>query len=138
MDLGESKEMRVIRLHKDGIQPYEDEVFVFGSNLAGIHGAGAAKQAIKYGAKYGQGIGLSGRTYAIPTKDDNIQTLPLSEIEVHVENFVKFSTDNPETTFFLTRIGCGLAGYKDSDIAPMFEGCGGNCIFPEQWETFLS
>ena len=138
MDLGESKEMRVIRLHKDGIQPYEDEVFVFGSNLAGIHGAGAAKQAIKYGAKYGQGIGLSGRTYAIPTKDDNIQTLPLSEIEVHVENFVKFSTDNPETTFFLTRIGCGLAGYKDRDIAPMFKGCGGNCIFPEQWETFLS
>lgn len=138
MDLGESKEMCVVRLHKDGIQPYEDEVFVFGSNLAGIHGAGAAKQAIKYGAKYGQGIGLSGRTYAIPTKDDNIQTLPLSEIEVHVENFVKFSIDNPETTFFLTRIGCGLAGYKDRDIAPMFKGCGGNCIFPEQWETFLS
>lgn len=126
-----------MRFHRDGTQPRQDEVFVFGSNLAGVHGAGAAKQAVKYGARYGHGIGVSGRTYAIPTKDYDIKTLTLPQIKPYIERFVKFTNEHPDVKFFVTRVGCGLAGYKDTDIAPLFKGCSGNCSFPEQWEAFL-
>lgn len=101
------------------LEPYE--IFVFGSNLAGRHEKGAAKTAIKFGAKYGQGIGLSGQTYAIPTKDENIKTLPISKIEQYINDFIKFATENPDYCFLVTEIGCGLAGYKVEQIAPLFE-----------------
>ena len=126
-----------MRLHKDGSQPQSNEIFVFGSNLAGVHGAGAAKQAVKYGARAGHGIGLQGAAYAIPTKDHDIATLAIDKIRPYVERFVKFTLQYPQANFFVTRVGCGLAGYKDKDIAPLFRGCGENCSFPEQWEGYL-
>lgn len=126
-----------MKYHKDGSQPRNDEVFVFGSNLAGIHGAGAAKQALRYGAKYGHGIGLYGNTYAIPTKDYDIKTLPLESIRAYVDRFKRITVANPEVKFFVTRIGCGLAGYTDKEVAPLFKGCSANCSFPQQWAQFL-
>lgn len=126
-----------MKFHRDGIQPRSDEVFVFGSNLAGVHGAGAAKQALKYGAKWGRGIGLVGMTYAIPTKDHDIRTLQVDTIKPYIDRFVKFTNTYPDANFFVTRVGCGLAGYKDAEIAPLFRGCSSNCSFPEQWEAYL-
>ncbi len=93
---------------------------MFGSNLAGIHGAGAAKQAMRFGAEYGQAEGFQGSTYAIPTKDENLKTLPLKRIEQKVNNFIRWAILYPRLTFLVTEIGCGLAGYKPRDIAPLF------------------
>lgn len=110
------------------------EIFVFGSNTAGRHGKGAALTAVKqYGAKYGQGIGLAGQSYAIPTKDDELKTLPLDVIQNCVNLFIGFAEVHPELVFNVTRIGCGLAGYTDSDIAPMFRDAPANCKLPEGW-----
>lgn len=115
-----------------------NNIFCFGSNLAGIHGAGAARTALRhYGAIYGQGIGLQGNSYGIPTKDLNIHTLPLSPIRYYVLNFIKFAIEHPELTFNVTRIGCGLAGYTDSQIAPMFIFVPKNVNLPIEWETFM-
>jgi hypothetical protein len=111
-------------------------VFVFGSNLAGRHGKGAALCALKeHGAIYGQGIGRQGNSYAIPTKDEHIKTLPLASIRVFVSEFLGHARLNPYEKFEVTRIGCGLAGYKDSDIAPMFRRAPDNCILPEGWRN---
>jgi hypothetical protein len=102
----------------------ENEVFVFGSNVLGIHGAGAAKLAYqKFWAVYGKGFGFSGQTFAIPTKDEQIQTLSLEEIKKYVDSFVSFVKDNPEKIFLVTEIGCGLAGYSPTDVAPLFREC---------------
>jgi len=102
----------------------ENEVFVFGSNLAGIHGGGAARTAMmKFGAEYGKGIGHYGKSYAIPTKDYNIETLNLWEIKPHVDNFIDYAKRNTELIFLVTNIGCGLAGYEIKDIAPFFREC---------------
>jgi len=110
------------------------EIFVFGSNLAGRHGKGAAFFARKYcGAIYGQGIGLQGRSYAIPTKDEKLKTLPLTEIQKHVNVFLQFARATPELTFKVTPIGCGLAGYECSDIAPMFKDVPDNVILPKEF-----
>jgi hypothetical protein len=125
--------------HKDKTLPSGHAVFVFGSNLAGIHGAGAAAVArSRFGARLGEGIGRTGDAYAIPTKDNNLLVLPLDFILPEVSRFVAYATEHPLLRFFVTRIGCGLAGYRDQDIAPMFLGAPGNCDFPEQWRTFLS
>jgi len=92
-------------------------IFVFGSNLAGRHGKGAALYALKnYGAIYGQGEGLQGQSYAIPTKDRNILPLPLSEIHKYIGNFAFYARDNPDLHFALTPIGCGLAGHEKREI----------------------
>lgn len=99
----------------------EGEVFVFGSNKAGRHGLGAALTAKEYyGAKQGKGSGLSGNSYAIPTKDKDLNVLPLTEIKGYVDVFYQFCLDNPDRDFYVTPIGTGLAGYSDADIAPMF------------------
>ena len=125
------------KFHRDGTLPQNGEVFVFGSNLAGIHGAGAAKVALnKYGALWGKGVGLHGMTYAIPTKDEFINTLPLHEIKEFVEQFVSDSNFYEDGQYFVTRVGCGLAGYKDEQIAPMFKGAK-NCSFAEEWKQYL-
>ena len=111
-------------------------IFVFGSNLAGRHGAGAAKAALmEHGAIYGNGHGIQGQSYAIPTKDEEVNTLPLPKIEKYVEVFLRFAELNPRMTFNVTRIGCGLAGYTDDDIAPMFENAPDNCILPAGWRN---
>ena len=109
-------------------------IFVFGSNLAGRHGKGAALEARrKYGAIYGRGIGIQESSYAIPTKNGALETLPLTTISMYVNDFKMFAFLHPETTFFVTRIGCGLAGYTEAQIAPLFHDFPGNCILPEGW-----
>jgi hypothetical protein len=114
-------------------------IFVFGSNLSGIHGAGAAAHALlAHGAVMGIGRGPTGHSYALPTKDEHIQTLPLSTIELYVKEFLTYARENPIMTFLVTRIGCGLAGYTNDQIAPMFRGAPSNCKFDPEWEPYLS
>lgn len=113
-------------------------IFVFGSNLAGRHGAGAARSArLHHGAIYGQGVGRQGNSYAIPTKDASLHTLPIDHIRPHVDIFINYARSNPNLTFQVTRIGCGLAGYHDRDIAPLFFGAPENCHLPSKWEEIL-
>lgn len=115
-----------------------EPVFVFGSNLAGRHGAGAAKWAVQNrGAIYGQGEGLQGNSYGIPTKDERIKTLPLKEIKVHVDRFLAIARSRPDLEFQLTPIGCGLAGYKHEQIAPMFDGAPANVRMPDEFKRAL-
>ncbi|WP_230960712.1 hypothetical protein [Erythrobacter donghaensis] len=111
-----------------------DPVFVFGSNLAGRHGKGAALWAHQHrGAIYGQGIGLQGNSYAIPSKDAQLGTLSLAQIEQYVGEFLAFARSRPNLTFQLTPIGCGLAGYRREDIEPMFAGAPSNVLWPPEW-----
>ncbi len=113
-------------------------IFVFGSNLAGRHGAGAALYARRYyGAIYGQGKGRQGNSYGIPTKDQKLSTLPLDVIRQEVNVFIKYAQDHPHEKFFVTRIGCGLAGYKNEDIAPMFLDAPDNCVLDNAWLVVL-
>lgn len=125
--------------HRDGAKPFgDDDIFVFGSNLAGVHGAGAARAAFeRYGAVWGKGTGISGRSYALPTKDEKIQTLPLETVRAFVAEFKAFAAANPTMRFFMTRVGCGLAGFEDADIAPMFVGSPQNINFPEAWKPWI-
>lgn len=113
-------------------------IFVFGSNLAGKHGAGAARFAVQHArAVYGIGLGYQGNCYAIPTKDKNIITLPLYIIKEYVDDFIEAAEDNFEDTFFVTAIGTGLAGYSHSEIAPMFKDAPENCVLPIEWKEFV-
>ncbi len=98
-----------------------NEIFVFGSNKKGAHGKGAAKQALTWGAKYGQAAGLQGRTYGIPTKDKFVRrVLSVVEIKPYVDEYIEFAKAHPELIFLTTEIGCGLSNYKPKDIAPLF------------------
>lgn len=116
-----------------------DEVFVFGSNLAGRHGKGAALHARQYhGAIYGRGVGPQGQSYAIPTKDERLRTLPLEVIEGHVKKFLSYAHCFSFTHFRVTAIGCGLAGYKPEQIAPMFRGAPPNVELPEEFLAVLN
>lgn len=114
-------------------------IFVFGSNLAGIHSAGAAKYALKHkGAILYRGEGLYGQSYALPTKGYKLETLPLYTIRLSVNEFIGTAYDSNALQFQITRVGCGLAGYKDEDIAPMFKNCPkDNCFFDEVWKPYL-
>lgn len=115
-------------------------IFVFGSNLAGRHGKGAALAAKEsHGAKYGVGVGRTGNAYAIPTKDQNLKTLPIAEIAKHVKDFLAYAKSNPELSFQLTPVGTGLAGYKHQDIAPLFRGVESlrNVATPNEWVKIL-
>lgn len=99
-----------------------NEVFVFGSNLSGRHGKGAAKTALGFGAKWGQASGIQGKTYGIPTKDAAIKrTLRVDEIKPFVDDFIEWAKYHTGNIFYVTEIGCGLAGYKPKDIAPLFK-----------------
>lgn len=111
------------RITSDNIKNLEDrQIFVFGSNEKGKHTKGAAKKAMTWGAIYGQSDGLQGRTYGIPTKGKSMQkVLSIKEIGVYVDDFIVFAKKNPELTFLLTEVGCGLSGYKPKDIAPLFK-----------------
>ncbi|AMO43509.1 hypothetical protein [Pseudomonas phage K4] len=116
-----------------------NKIFVFGSNLAGRHGKGAAKYALKHhGAKYGEGVGHFGNSFAIPTKDYQIRTLPLRRIKQFVDMFLYYAEHNPQLEFYLTPIGCGLAGYKPEDIAPMFKNSPSNVELPEEFKKVLN
>lgn len=116
----------------------ENEIFVFGSNEAGRHGAGAAKVALRYfGAQYGVGVGPYKQSYAIPTKDRYIETLGIGKISNYVDDFLYYARSNPEVIFVVTKIGCGLAGYSDSEIAPLFKFASNNCRFHLDWRKYL-
>lgn len=98
-------------------------VFVFGSNLAGRHGRGAALEAVRHwGAVYGIGVGRTGNAYALPTKDTNLRTLPLEEIRQYYSIFWKYALRNPDVQFLLTPFGTGLAGYSISQIRGIMDG----------------
>lgn len=114
----------------------ENEVFVFGSNLAGMHGGGAARLArIRWGAVMGQGVGLQGRTYAIPTMQGGPET-----IKPYVDEFIAFAKAHPGLRFLVTEIGCGIAGFTPSQIAPLFAGAADvpNILLPARfWDVLL-
>ena len=115
----------------------DNQIFVFGSNLSGRHGKGAALQAVKFGAKYGVGIGRTGQCYAIPTKGFNLEVLKLEVIKQHVEVFLDYVQSNSQLEFLLTPIGCGLAGYDSNQIAPMFNRQYENLILPVEFKNAL-
>lgn len=95
----------------------EDEVFVFGSNLAGMHAGGAARVAYeRFGAVMGQGVGMQGQSYAIPTMQGGVET-----IKPYVDDFIRLAREWDQNTFYVTRIGCGIAGFTDEEIAPLFD-----------------
>ncbi len=112
-------------------------VFVFGSNLAGRHGKGAALDArLKHGAQLGVGEGRTGNAYAIPTKDAQLRTRPLENVRASVETFKAYARANLDLVFQVTRVGCGLAGFTDGQIGPMFSDAPENCALPEEWLCF--
>ncbi|MEX3983995.1 DUF4326 domain-containing protein [Paraburkholderia sp. EG287A] len=139
--------------HADGTLPMalDGHVFVFGSNLAGRHGKGAAAVAREqFGAQPGVGPGRQGQSYGIPTKDgrplpgnprpsfnDPEQTLALTAIKLFIDEFIEYAKAHPDERFFVTRVGCGLAGYEDAEVAPMFAAAPSNCCFPEDWKQWL-
>lgn len=112
-----------------------NEVFVFGSNLAGSHGGGAAWSAYrKFGAIWGQGVGLQGQSYAIPTMQGGVET-----IKPYVDEFIRFAKQHPELNFLVTKIGCGIAGFKVEEIAPLFYhaiDCK-NVILPKEFDDIV-
>lgn len=115
--------------HIDKLQP--GEIFVFGSNLRGMHAGGAARAAYhKFGAVMGQGVGLQGQSYAIPTMQGGVET-----IKPYVDEFIEFARQHPELTFLVTRIGCGIAGFRDEEIAPLFAEAHqlSNVVLPPNW-----
>jgi len=108
-----------------------NEIFVFGSNLAGMHGGGAAWIAYrKFGAIMGQGVGLQGRSYGIPTMQGGVET-----IKPYVDEFIEFAKSRQDLTFLVTRIGCGIAGFTDEEISPLFEKAHEveNIVLPPGW-----
>ena len=108
-----------------------NEIFVFGSNQAGMHGGGAAWVAYrKFGAIMGQGVGLQGRSYGIPTMQGGVET-----IKPYVDEFIEFAKSRQDLTFLVTRIGCGIAGFTDEEIAPLFEKAHevANIVLPPDW-----
>jgi hypothetical protein len=113
-------------------------IFVFGSNRSGIHGAGAAYTArLNYGAVMGVGEGLTGRSYALPTVGYRITLIELDAVQTHVLNFIEFARSRPDLTFQVTKVGCGLGGFRNHEIAPMFDMAPENCWFDSAWKNFL-
>jgi len=109
----------------------DNEIFVFGSNLGGMHGGGAARAAYnRFGAVWGQGVGLQGQSYAIPTMQGGVET-----IKPYVDEFIEFTQAHPELKFLVTRIGCGIAGFRDEQIAPLFAAAidQDNIILPREF-----
>ena len=109
----------------------ENEVFVFGSNLAGAHGGGAALLAYrKFGAIWGQGVGLQGQSYGIPTMHGGVDA-----IKPYVDEFIEFAKTRPDLTFLVTRVGCGIAGFTNEEISPLFVKAHEvpNIVLPAGW-----
>lgn len=112
-----------------------DEIFVFGSNLAGMHAGGAARLALqRFGAVWGQGVGLQGQSYAIPTMQGGVET-----IRPYVDEFITFARLHPQLKFLVTEIGCGIAGFSPEEIAPLFAAARGveNISLPRRFWTLL-
>ncbi|MBO7305786.1 MAG: hypothetical protein J6U47_03560 [Bacteroidales bacterium] len=112
------------------------EIFVFGSNLRGLHGGGAARLAYeRFGAIWGQGVGLQGSCYGIPTMHGGVDA-----IKPYVDEFIEFAKNHTEYTFLVTKIGCGIAGFKEEEIAPLFGNAVSvdNIVLPESFVMFLN
>ena len=131
------------RLHSEAEREYtperiselkENEIFVFGSNLSGSHGGGAALLAYrKFGAVWGQGVGLQGQSYGIPTMQGGVET-----IKPYVDEFIAFAKAHPEMKFLVTKIGCGIAGFTVDEIAPLFRraiDCK-NIVLPREFDVY--
>jgi hypothetical protein len=132
----------VRQYHKDGTLPDDGySIWVFGSNLGGRHGGGAAKVAADtFGAKWGKegAIGHHGWSYAIPTKNEDITAaLPLHQIRIHVHYFIRYAKTHPELNFWVTAVGCGLAGLDPQMMAMMFWDAPANCSLPDIWKEWL-
>lgn len=113
----------------------DNEIFVFGSNLQGQHGGGAARTAYKhFGAEWGTGVGPTGQCYAIPTMHGDIE-----DIKPYVDQFIEYAKQNPEKMFLVTRIGCGIAGFRDEQMAPLFAEAVPltNIYMPLKWMNIL-
>lgn len=129
MDFNDMEQKRKTPERITSLQP--NEIFVFGSNLSGMHGGGAALLAYrKFGAIWGQGVGLQGQSYGIPTMQGGVET-----IRPYVDEFIEFAKQHPELIFLVTRIGCGIAGFTNEEISPLFEKAHGveNIVLPEGW-----
>ena len=130
--LSNAFEEKGYRISKDMISELSgNEIFIFGSNLQGMHGGGAARIAHqKFGAVWGEGVGLHGQTYAIPTMHGGVE-----EIKPYVDEFIRFAKDHTEFKFLVTRVGCGIAGFTDKEMAPLFEEAKvlENVYLPEKW-----
>lgn len=129
-----TSEQKITPNYITSLQP--NEVFVFGSNLNGFHGGGAARMAYeKFGAVWGEGVGLHGQSYAIPTMHGGIEA-----IEPYVDSFCRFVWNHPEKLFLVTRIGCGIAGFKDEQIAPLFADLieTDNVALPQEWVDIIN
>ena len=112
----------------------EGEIFVFGSNMAGRHGAGAALQArLKFGAIYGIGEGFTGQCYALPTLNSRLEQLSDYDLQLGIDIFLEIARGNPKLTFLLTKVGCGLAGYDETYIKDKFKDVPPNVILPQDW-----
>lgn len=112
------------------------EIFVFGSNLRGLHGGGAARVAYeRFGAIWGQGVGMQGQSYGIPTMHGGVDV-----IKPYVDEFIEFAKNHTEYTFLVTKIGCGIAGFKEEEIAPLFANAVSvdNIVLPESFVLFLN
>jgi hypothetical protein len=130
--------MATIRISPKWINSLQKgEIFVFGSNSGGYHGGGAAALAMKWGAIWGQGVGLQGQTYAIPTVFNTV-----AKIKPYVDEFLTFAKAHPELKFLVTEIGCGIAGFTPDDIAPLFKSAIDedieNVYLPENFYTVLT
>jgi len=120
------------------LKKYERNILVFGANEAGRHGKGSALHARKHhGAIYGQGYGLQGDSFGIPTKDSYIKTLPLERIEVYIVDFLRFAKEHPDWLFHVVPIGTQLAGHSKADIGRIFRfyGMPDNVVLTHHWLT---
>lgn len=128
-----------MKFHNERAIATENQVYVFSSALSGNHELyHTAKQAVlKYGAKYGREIGISGMSYAIPVRGYDNDLLTMESISQYIDRFVKFTKEYSNIKFFVTRIGCGKFEYSESVIAPLFKNCGDNCSLPNSFKGFL-
>ena len=114
-------------------------IFVFGSNLLGRHGRGAALEAkLHWGAKYGVGEGRTGQAYAFPTKFTPYMAMSLASIGEFKHRFYGYCGQHPELTFLLTKVGCGLAGHRELHIARMFANAPSNVVKPDNWDILAA
>ena len=112
----------------------KNQIFVFGSNLNGAHGAGAAKQALKWGAVMGHVEGLKGKTYAFPTLNKKMNRVSTKELEASVKRFFKCAVKNPDLTFLMTPVGTGIAGFSHQEMKPFFKDAPANIVLPDEWK----
>ena len=116
--------------------PADQRVFVFGSNLLGIHGGGAARYAVtKLGAADGIGEGPTGRTYALPTCSRPGVPMTIESVRIHVQHFLAHAARTPDTRYYVSAVGCGIAGFTEGEVAPMFAGAPDNCDLPDGWRA---